>query len=110
MEVKSELKTATGWMPKLLRDVPLIPASSCNLWPNSLCLSTNQPRKGKYFKLYCTLPQMPECQRVPLLWMCSAFQSSDASHLINCMMCMVWKMLVPRLDGGCPMCLREGNH
>lgn len=110
MEVKSELKTATGWMPKLLRDVPLIPASSCNLWPNSLCLSTNQPRKGKYFKLYCTLPQRAECQRVLLLWMCSAFQSSDASHLINYIMCMVRKMLVPRLDGGCPMCLREGNH
>lgn len=58
MEIKSELKLGTlvSWMTKLLRGMLLISVSNCNVWSFSLCICTNESKKGKHFDLDSFLP------------------------------------------------------
>lgn len=88
-------------MKKLLRVVLPISVGSCNLWSQSLCISTNKPRKGKRVYLESFLPQRTKCQYILLLRMCSDLQSPDAPQLVNCVTHVIWKISVPRLDGDC---------
>jgi len=97
MEIKSEPKLGTlvPWMTTLLRDVLLISVSSYGLRPHSLCIRTNQPRKGERFGWDSFLPQRAMCQYVLLLWKCSVFQSPDAPRLVNCLTCIIRKISGP---------------